>query len=488
MDHPTSPLRVAHFVQRYPPAVGGSEAYFARLGRFLTARGDAVTVFTSSAVGLTEMWRGSREPRNGSESPDMAPGKSVGASPPFPLREGGPGGLGGWAQATPATRADVVNPSPQPPPPGGEGVPAQLSLPTSPVGLSGLFTVHRFPPLTFPGRRYLLKAASMLPLRGWQALTAPCNPVCPAMWAAAGRYDEPLDAVHATAFPYSFPIACGLRLARRRGVPFFLTPFLHTGDPDDVNDRTRRQYTTPHLRRLLQQADRVFVQSQLEGAAVMGCGVPAERVVLQGLGVDGSECTGGDRAVARQAWGVDVGEVVVGHLANASVEKGTVDLLDAAARVWATGKAFRLVLAGPEMPNFQAAWDRFPHRDRVTRLGVLSDAAKRDFFAGIDAFALPSRSDSFGLVLLEAWANGKPNLVYRAGGPAELVSDGIDGLQARCGDVAGLAEQLRWLVTDPGLRGTLGEAGRVRCERDFRWDDKLGLVRRTMLALRDQKR
>lgn len=408
MDHPTSGLRVAHFVQRYPPAVGGSEAYFARLAAYLTARGDAVTTFTSTAIGLDEMWRGSREP---------------------------------------ATTDGLV---------------------------------RRFSPLTFPGRRYLLKAASLIPVRRWQALTAPCNPVCPGMWAAAGDYAAPLDAVHATAFPYSFPIACGLRLARRRGVPFLLTPFLHVGDPDDPNDPTRRQYTTPHLRALLRQADRVFVQTRLEGDTVLSLGVPAERVVLQGLGVEPAECTGGDREMARAHWGVGFGEVVVGHLANASVEKGTVDLLAAAARVWAAGKEFRLVLAGPEMPNFRAAWDRYPHRDRVTRLGVLSDDAKRDFFAGIDAFALPSRSDSFGLVLLEAWANGKPNLVYRAGGPAELVRDGIDGLQARCGDVAGLAEQLRRLVTDGALRGRLGEVGRERVGREFLWDDKQEIVRREM--------
>src|SRR5439155_2823829 len=50
------PLRVAHFVQRYPPALGGSEAYFARLSRHLTAAGDAVTVFTSNALDLEAFW------------------------------------------------------------------------------------------------------------------------------------------------------------------------------------------------------------------------------------------------------------------------------------------------------------------------------------------------------------------------------------------------------------------------------------------------
>ena len=43
-------MRVAHFVQRYPPALGGSESYFHRLGRYLADEGDSVQVFTSNAM------------------------------------------------------------------------------------------------------------------------------------------------------------------------------------------------------------------------------------------------------------------------------------------------------------------------------------------------------------------------------------------------------------------------------------------------------
>ena len=284
------------------------------------------------------------------------------------------------------------------------------------------------------------------------------------MWRDAGRFNGPLDAVHASAFPYSFPIACGLRLARRRGVPFFLTPFLHLGD-----DRTRRQYTAPHLRWLLNQTDRVFVQTNLEGDAVRDLGVKPDRIMLQGLGVEPSEVTGGTRTPCD--------EVVVGHLANASVEKGTVDLLKAAAKLWERGECFRVVLAGPAMPNFESFWRTFPHQHRVTRLGVIDDRQKRDFFASIDLFALPSRSDSFGLVLLEAWVNRTPNLVYGAGGPGEIVRDGIDGLHAKCGDVEDLAKQLSRLVMDAALRARLGAAGRSRLADEFDWSDKLELVR-----------
>jgi glycosyltransferase involved in cell wall biosynthesis len=262
-------------------------------------------------------------------------------------------------------------------------------------------------------------------------------------------------------------------------VPFLLTPFLHLGDPADPCDSTRKQYTAPHLRWLLRQADRVFAQTRAERDAVVSLGVLPERVVLQGLGVEPSECTGGNRARLRAARGV-ADEVIIGHLANNSVEKGTVDLLRAAESAWSAGHNFRVALAGPEMPNFRAFWEHFPAKERVTRLGVLSDEQKRDFFAGIDCFALPSRCDSFGLVLLEAWANGKPNLVYRAGGPAELVRDGLDGLQAACGDVGELAVQLGLLVADADLRRRLGDNGRARIATEFRWGDKLELVRETI--------
>jgi glycosyltransferase involved in cell wall biosynthesis len=407
-------MRVAHFIQRFPPALGGSEAYFARLSRYLVCQGDTVDVWTTTALDLEAFW----SPRGRC----LPAGESV--------EEGG--------------------------------------------------TVRRYGLWRMRGRRWLLKPLSLLPGRTWRCLTMPCNPVAPRMWRDAGKLPVRYDAVHASAFPYAWPIACARRLARRLRVPFLVTPFLHIGDPTDPRDRTRRQYTAPHLRMLLRAADRVFVQTPTEQDVVISLGVRPERVLLQGLGVDRRECTGGDRATVRASWGTHMGEVVVGHLANNSVEKGSVDLLRAAERLWSHGLAFTVVLAGPEMPNFREFMDRFGQRTRVRRLGVVTDGQKREFFAGIDLFALPSRSDSFGLVLLEAWANGVPNVAYRAGGPADLIRHGADGLLARCGDVDELAAELARLIGDRALRTTLGEAGQMRVARDFGWPDKLRLVHDVM--------
>src|SRR5207302_727614 len=138
------------------------------------------------------------------------------------------------------------------------------------------------------------------------------------------------------------------------------------------------------------------------------------------------------------------------------------DLLRAAEHLWQSGRPFHLVLAGPEMPNFRRFCDGFAPASRVRRLGVIDEVQKRDFFAGLDVFALPSRSDSFGLVLLEAWANGIPNVAYRAGGVAEVVRHEQDGLLVMCGAVPAFADALARLIQDADLRKRLGQAGRLR--------------------------
>jgi glycosyltransferase involved in cell wall biosynthesis len=230
---------------------------------------------------------------------------------------------------------------------------------------------------------------------------------------------------------------------------------------------------------LIRAADIVFVQTQREGEELRRRGIEADKIVLQGLGVAFEECSGGVREATRRQWRVQPDDFVVGHLANQSREKGTVDLLLAAATLWQQGLPIRVVLAGPEMPNFQRFWRdfavRFP-RAPVLRLGVLSEPGKKAFYAGLDAFALPSRSDSLGLVLLEAWANGLPTLAYRAGGPAELVQHERDGLLVPCGDVEGLATCLAQLARAEELRHQLGSCGRERAAREFGWHAKLQLV------------
>ena len=419
-------MRLAHFIQRYPPALGGSEAYFSRLSRYCAERGDVVTVFTSNALTLDAFWSN-----------------------------------------------------------------AGSCLPSGNESDAGV-TIRRYPLWRMRGRRWLLKALSLAPHRLWQCLTLPCNPISFGMWRDAGQEPCRFDAVHASAFPYAFPIACGWRLARRLRIPLLVTPFLHLGNPDDPRDRTRRAFTTPALRWLLSQADAVFVQTPSERALALALGLPLGKIILQGLGVEPRECTGGDRTDARRRWNLPDDAFVVGHLANNSWEKGTNDLLEAVKPLWNKRCAIHVLLAGPEMPNFTHFWQRFEMRcpafaqQWVRRLGPITDSQKRDFFASIDVFALPSRSDSFGLVLLEAWANGVPNVAYRAGGIADVIRHDVDGVLVPCGQIDALSNTLQHLCKDVDMRVRLGTHGKERLPADYCWDDKLELVRQKIASSRQQ--
>jgi glycosyltransferase involved in cell wall biosynthesis len=77
--------------------------------------------------------------------------------------------------------------------------------------------------------------------------------------------------------------------------------------------------------------------------------------------------------------------------------------------------------------------------------------------------------EPFGQVVVEGLAVGLPTLATDAGGPAEVITDGVDGLLYPPGDAEALAQALRRLAADPALRRRLGAAARLRA-RDYTAD------------------
>ncbi len=91
-------------------------------------------------------------------------------------------------------------------------------------------------------------------------------------------------------------------------------------------------------------------------------------------------------------------------------------------------------------------------------------------YADCDLLVLPSKTEGWGLSLMEAMACGKPVVASRVGGVPELVTDGSDGLLVDAGDVGGIADSILRLLRDAGLRERMGSAGRERVSH-YSWDD-----------------
>jgi glycosyltransferase involved in cell wall biosynthesis len=147
------------------------------------------------------------------------------------------------------------------------------------------------------------------------------------------------------------------------------------------------------------------------------------------------------------------GEAVV-FLGRLTEEKGFADLLEA----WDASLG-QLVVVG-DGPLREAADARAAVDPSVRVLGALPWAESMEIVRTARAVVVPARSyETFGLVVVEAFAHGVPVVASRIGALAELVDDGETGALAEPGDPEGLRKALR-LITDPLTSITCGERAR----------------------------
>lgn len=306
-------------------------------------------------------------------------------------------------------------------------------------------------------------------------------PLVPALHAWVRLHASEFDLVHAANISIESTVIAGAHAANRAHIPFVVTPFMHLGPPGDT--RIVRYYAMPHQIRLLKDADATIVQTDQERAFLAARGVSESCLHRIGVGVHLGEVTGGDAARARAAF--DLRGSVIYFSGTAAADKGAYDLVAAMRRLWADGSDATLVLTGPMLSDARAYFEALPaeERARIRPLGFVPKGTQADVLAAADVLALPSRTDSFGIVFLDAWANGIPVIGANAGGIPGVIADGIDGLLVPFGDAPALASALRRLLADPALRRRMGEAGRKKVLAHYTWDRIVAAVARCYSAL-----
>ncbi|MCO5171171.1 MAG: glycosyltransferase [Planctomycetes bacterium] len=159
-------------------------------------------------------------------------------------------------------------------------------------------------------------------------------------------------------------------------------------------------------------------------------------------------------------------ELLAVYFGRLDPEKGLGVLTDAMAQVRQARGDVRLVLAGKG--GLQAPLlERLGPQDR--HVGYVKGQALGYLLRAADLVIVPSVYEPFGLVTLEAMAAGASVVTSSAGGLAEIVRPGEDGLVVPPGDAAALADAVLRLAASPGLRRRLGRAASVRARREFTW-------------------
>jgi phosphatidylinositol alpha 1,6-mannosyltransferase len=205
------------------------------------------------------------------------------------------------------------------------------------------------------------------------------------------------------------------------------------------------------LRRIHNGAERTLAPSSSAAANLHAHGV--ERVWLWGRGVDTDLFDPARRSEQLRAELAPDGEVIVGYVGRIAPEK-RVDLLSQVAAL----PGVRLVVVGSG-----------PADDVVRRampgavfLGQRHGEELATIYASLDVFVHSGPHETFGQTLQEAAASGLPVIAPAAGGPLDLVDDGVTGFLVTPGDAGALARAVTRLAADPGLRTAQGRAARQR--------------------------
>jgi glycosyltransferase involved in cell wall biosynthesis len=219
----------------------------------------------------------------------------------------------------------------------------------------------------------------------------------------------------------------------------------------------RRAYTNLNSRWERQtygRASVVVAVSERVRADLRALGLPKAKVRVIHHGVDPAEyCPG---SINRQALGIPAAGPLILFAGNLRTDlKNAGTLLKAMVQV----PGASLALAGSvERSPFPALAARLGLTARIHFLGYRNDLP--DLMRAADVFVLPSRYESFSLVLLEAMASGLPVVTARTVGAAELVSHACGIVLDDPNDESALGRALLALVNDEALRKRMGLAAR----------------------------
>ena len=404
-------MRILHIIQRYWPCGGGAEKHLHEISRRLVQDGHQVTVYTTNADDFAHFWN----PRKSTlkRESDTHEGVEIRR---FPVRH------------LPAAR------------------------------------------LAFPALRRLMITLSNLPIETTFLLKRLSRyaPWVPEMEQALRKSRGEFDLIAGMTICFESLLIPALAAARREKIPFLIYPLTHFGESE--RNRFRKYYTMRHQIALSREADGVLAQTKLERDFLVTNGVRPERITITGSGVNPEQVQGGEADRFRRNHKLE-GPIVfsIGTLCR---DKGTLDRLAAMQQLWAKGRKAHLVLAGAVMDDFRAAFARLPAsvQERCHVLGFIDQQEKRDLLAAGDVFVLPSRTDSFGIVYLEAWLYQKPVIGAAAGGVQEVIQEGKTGFLVPYGDREKLADRIANLLDDQALARQMGQQGREKVLAQHTWE------------------
>jgi 1,2-diacylglycerol 3-alpha-glucosyltransferase len=275
---------------------------------------------------------------------------------------------------------------------------------------------------------------------------------------------QSIDLVHIQT-PFAAHYA-GLRIARALGVPCvatyhtFFEEYLHHYVPFAPR-ALMRAAARGISRRQCNQLDALIVPSRAMLSTLTGYGVYPPMTILP-TGINLGDFSRGDGAAFRAKHGIPADRPLLVHIGRVAFEKNIDFLLQMLLHVRVRHPDVLLLIAGegPALPHLQSLARSLLLEDHVKFTGYLDRASDLlDCYRAGDIFAFASRTETQGLVLLEAMALGVPVVAIAEMGTMDILEAGEGALIAPP-DERAFSDAICRLLDSPSLRRQLAAAGR----------------------------
>lgn len=209
-------------------------------------------------------------------------------------------------------------------------------------------------------------------------------------------------------------------------------------------------------------------------ANISGRGIPDDRITVVHDAIDLEAFHAGPApAGLRAELGAPEDAVVVGHFGRVIPWKGTLEFIQGFAQVVKNDPDVHGLVVG-DASDGSEEYEQSVHEaarelgitDRLTFTGFRSDVP--DVMRACDIVVHSSiEPEPFGMVIVEGMATGNAVIAADAGGPLEIIRDGVDGFLVDPFDSEGMCDRIRTLATDSALRERIANAGIVRAREHF---------------------
>jgi glycosyltransferase involved in cell wall biosynthesis len=218
-------------------------------------------------------------------------------------------------------------------------------------------------------------------------------------------------------------------------------------------------------RLVLRRADGVVAISRAAANFVRELSGRDVPVVYRGMRLEQLQAAPLEQELLRRAGGRPV-VTFAGRLFDG---KGVADLLQAFAALRDAPALLCIVGEGPRRQELEQLAARLGISEQVEFLGSVPLPRSWGVMRDSDIIVNPSYTEGLPTAVLEAALLGKPILATDVGGTSEIVTDGRGAFLFAAHDIDALRARLQLLLTDPGMRGRMGEAARAEATGRFDW-------------------